>query len=444
MIKIKGILLFLFLLSWTSAQTVFLSDDFEDGNKDGWKANNDTQWVASSVSPISGVYSLKHHVSGVSGHSFIRHALTGMDVNTNVIRWRFNLKNGNFDPSTSNKFWAYLFVHDTTQVDGYALGVNLTGGSDSLSLWKLTNSVADGLILTTAFDWNANTLVGIEVTRDTSGVWEVKYDTNGGFDNLQIAGAAKNKDYTAANYFALSYYFKTTEAGMFWMDDVLIQTGDKVSANIAAYLQGPFAADTMRTTLLNDGYLPLSQPFLSSPWNYSGKEVVTAIPDSVVDWILVQLRTGTDSASTVATRAGFITKHGKIVDMDGLSPLSFAGFALGDYYVVIRHRNHLPVMTAAAQALTQSSVEYDFSTAANKAYGTDAMKDLGSGVFGFYTGDANGNKQIQNDDKNDHWNVQVGSAGYKGADFNLNGQVQNDDKNDYWNANVGRGTQVPF
>jgi hypothetical protein len=60
-----------------------------------------------------------------------------------------------------------------------------------------------------------------------------------------------------------------------------------------------------------------------------------------------------------------------------------------------------------------------------------------------YTGDANGNEQVQNDDKNVEWAAQVGAAGYRSADFNLNGQVQNDDKNVFWSANVGAGTQVP-
>jgi len=65
-------------------------------------------------------------------------------------------------------------------------------------------------------------------------------------------------------------------------------------------------------------------------------------------------------------------------------------------------------------------------------------------VFGLITGDANGNGQIQTDDNNDIWEVEVGSAGYKRSDYNLNGQVQTDDKNDFWNNNVGKGTQVPF
>ena len=71
------------------------------------------------------------------------------------------------------------------------------------------------------------------------------------------------------------------------------------------------------------------------------------------------------------------------------------------------------------------------------------MKEMEAGVWGLYTGDANGNGQIQTNDKNDYWRLEVGMSGYKDSDFNLDGQVQTSDKNDYWRSNVGRGTQVP-
>jgi hypothetical protein len=71
------------------------------------------------------------------------------------------------------------------------------------------------------------------------------------------------------------------------------------------------------------------------------------------------------------------------------------------------------------------------------------MANLGGGKYGMWAGDADGNGQIQNSDKNSYWQVQVGLSGYQSADFNLNGQVQNNDKNSYWSVNVGLGTQVP-
>ncbi len=192
----------------------------------------------------------------------------------------------------------------------------------------------------------------------------------------------------------------------------------------------------MTTNLNSGGYISLTSPYTEVP------RTATSIPSSVIDWILVQLRS--TPSEVVVSRSFFLKSDGNIVDTEGTTAeLTMQDVAEGDYYIVVRHRNHLAVMSATAQSLNSSSATlHDFTTGIDKYYGSDA-KQLASGVYGMYTGDANGNGQVQNDDKNDYWKLQVGTAGYKGADFNLNGQVQNDDKNDYWKNNVGRGTQVP-
>lgn len=441
--KKTGILILLFA-SFIFGQTVFLQDDFEDGNMDGWTPYSPNEWIVSSVGAINGSYSMRHNSQDTTNSAHVYISLNYLRVDTVNMSWRFNLKNGNFDPNTADKFWVYVMVHDTADVNGYAVGVNLSGETDSLTLWRLTNSAVDDTLITTAFDWGANDLVGIEVTRDSSGLWELKYDTDGNFDHLISAGAAFDDYYLQANYFAMSFYFRDEDSGGLWLDDVLVQSTNHVRSVAKAFLQGPFDTDSMQTTLSANGDLPSAQPFNGQPWNYDGGEILVGERPDIVDWILVQLRTGTDSSTTVATRAALLKKNGNIVDVDGSSPVSFAGISDGNYYVVLRHRNHLALMSAATISLSSESDLYDFSDGQAQAYGTNPMLELATGIFGMYTGDANGNGQIQNDDKNNFWKVQVGAAGYQSADFNLNGQVQNDDKNTYWKANVGLGTQVSF
>ena len=80
------------------------------------------------------------------------------------------------------------------------------------------------------------------------------------------------------------------------------------------------------------------------------------IPDpDIVDWVLIELRTGTASGTKVGTRAAFLKSDGTIVDIDGTSPVRFAGLTEGNYYVVVRHRNHLAIMSANAIPLSGSS-----------------------------------------------------------------------------------------
>ncbi|MGA3014070.1 MAG: hypothetical protein ABSD71_08545 [Bacteroidales bacterium] len=58
----------------------------------------------------------------------------------------------------------------------------------------------------------------------------------------------------------------------------------------------------------------------------------------------------------------------------------------GNYYVTIKNQNSLLTVTAAPLLINTTTVNYDFSTAAADAYGSNE-KSLGSGVYGIYTGD---------------------------------------------------------
>jgi hypothetical protein len=49
----------------------------------------------------------------------------------------------------------------------------------------------------------------------------------------------------------------------------------------------------------------------------------------------------------------------------------------GNYYIVIKHRNHLAVMSANAVSLNgTSSTLYDFTTGSDKFYGNGGAKQL--------------------------------------------------------------------
>jgi hypothetical protein len=204
-------------------------------------------------------------------------------------------------------------------------------------------------------------------------------------------------------------------------------------ANVKAYLQGPYSGSAMLTGLNTAGIIPPAQPYNVAPWSYAGTETVTSIPAGVVDWVLVELRTGTAAATKVATRAAFIKSNGAVVDLDGTSAVGFAGLPAGSYYIVLRHRNHLAVMSAAAVALTTTSAVYDFTTGTSKYYGADA-REVAAGVFGLWAGDvtANGNVKYSGS-SNDRSPIltRIGGGdltlsvnGYYPEDVNMNGQVK--------------------
>ncbi len=215
-----------------------------------------------------------------------------------------------------------------------------------------------------------------------------------------------------------------------------------VSCNARVLLQGPFAAGMMSTALRTAGSIPLTQPYNIAPWNYAGTESVSSIPADVVDWVLVQLRTGTAASSTTATRAAFVKRDGFIVDLDGLSPVGFPGVAEGLYYIVLRHRNHLAVMSANHFGLTPVNGLADFR-AAGMAYGLASMVEVTPGIYAMYAGDVTPEGAIVLSDELTVIRTNNLQAGYNKADVNMDDAVVLSDELTIVRANNLRGTNVP-
>lgn len=186
-------------------------------------------------------------------------------------------------------------------------------------------------------------------------------------------------------------------AGDFTGYDVAVPAACVIDAR--ALLQGPAigTSGTMNTALNAGSHLPLQQPYGTAPWNYAGSESLSLpLPPSMVDWVLLELR-ATPTGSAVARRAALLLSNGLITDLNASSAVSFPGVQAGNYYLVLRHRNHLAVMSAAPLAVSSSTPAYDFRTAASQAWGTEAMTGLSGGQapFALWAGDANADGRLK-------------------------------------------------
>ena len=113
---------------------------------------------------------------------------------------------------------------------------------------------------------------------------------------------------------------------------------NSVSINIKLFLEGPFNGTDMNATLEVDPNSPYSED----------PETLISIPiipgNEVVDWVLVQLRDKTDESIILQSQSAFVLEDGSVVELDGSSPVSFA-FPADSYYISVKHRNHLAVMS---------------------------------------------------------------------------------------------------
>ncbi len=210
------------------------------------------------------------------------------------------------------------------------------------------------------------------------------------------------------------------------------QTDVLVKAKV--FLEGSYqAGGSMSTTLRENNYIPTTSP-------YSDSRSVESVPAGVVDWVLIELRSTPDGVA-VSSRSFFLKSNGLIVETDGMTAdLVMPNVTTGNYYIVVRHRNHLAVISDETHSLSSSSATlYDFSTGMDK-YGGGNAALLETGVYGMYSGDTNGSGIVTNSDK-DSIISNLNSAGYYNADANVSGIVTNSDK-DKIIQNLNKATAV--
>jgi hypothetical protein len=198
------------------------------------------------------------------------------------------------------------------------------------------------------------------------------------------------------------------------------------------FLEGPYntSTDEMTTSLNSFGYIQTESP-------YSEDLRTATVPSNVTDWVLVQLRS-TANGTAVASRSAFLHKDGRIVADDGTTNRVDLTASAGNYYIVVKHRNHLAVMSSAAVTFSGSPsvTTYDFTTGSDKYYGTDGAKELEPGVWGMWAGDVNGDGILKYSDiDNDRLEILIRlgyiqtstTTGYYNEDINMDGEVRYSD-----------------
>ncbi|MBK9256229.1 MAG: Ig-like domain-containing protein [Saprospiraceae bacterium] len=263
--------------------------------------------------------------------------------------------------------------------------------------------------------------------------------------------------------------------------------------NIRVYLEGallnngnqkapdnrPLMRDNLRMSpFTGQNYIPIQDPYsyattfvdVRSKYKHYGagllsKNRIISDPatvfgvsgqNAIVDWVFVELRSKSDNRDVIATRSGLLQRDGDIVDLDGVSPLAFSGVAADSFYVVVRHRNHLGVMSD--KVLVRNTVDltipqtqlYTIGTSLNNGYdytGLSMNNQVKSGYRALWAGDFDGDGRLKFINPNDDQNIlffdvlvypnnSLNSAnynfghGYLQGDFDLNSKVKYDNPDD--------------
>ncbi len=242
---------------------------------------------------------------------------------------------------------------------------------------------------------------------------------------------------------ALSGYFVGNGEGYALFDNVMTSiTGTGAVLHAKAWLAGPYdaAQGLMRDDLRAGGYLPASDPYPLDPipGTLSPGALAASGPNAIVDWVRVELRHTVPGVGWQIIVNALLQRDGDIVALDGASPLSVPVKA-GNYQLVVRHRNHLPIMTEQAVSISSASPGVDLRSTATVLHTLPAPSaDLPAKVLGgqqlMWPGNTELDSHImytgQGNDRDPILGTVGGSVptntvlGYHNTDVNLDGVVK--------------------
>lgn len=155
------------------------------------------------------------------------------------------------------------------------------------------------------------------------------------------------------------------------------------------------ATQLMRDDLRSMGLIPLQEPYSDLGFEQAGnggsENMLAHVLENtgnnaIVDWVLVELRDANEPRTILETKSALLQRDGDVVNTTGDGPLRFE-LQTDEYFVSVRHRGHLGVMTMAPIQLSSLPKPLDFSSGSLHIHGTNARMDI-PGIKVLWPGDA--------------------------------------------------------
>lgn len=163
--------------------------------------------------------------------------------------------------------------------------------------------------------------------------------------------------------------------------------------------------------------------------------------NNIMDLVEVVLKNKNDPNLTEASQPALLQRDGDVVGLDGREKIQFSVNA-DDYYIEIRHRNHLSIMTATPFYIAgTNAVSVNFKSGQTPTYGTDAQVLLADGTYALRHGDTNSDGVIDANDRNNTW-IHRNQTGFLLQDVNMDGVIDSADRNITW-GNRNKFSTVP-
>ena len=223
-----------------------------------------------------------------------------------------------------------------------------------------------------------------------------------------------------------------------------------IKMNVDVLLQGALINSPdpalMTDNLRIKNLIPNTSPYSTLPgFSHTENEILDTdllLPTNgaaVVDWVLLEIRSSIDSTVIIESQSVLVRRDGRCMDKNGNLTIEFPNLPYNDYYVAIRHRNHLGIMTALPMVFNANTKILDFKSPSMAVFGEHARAQHLTGEMTLWGGNAINNGTIifqgNNNDVNESFFDVISYSGntdfianflldgYYTTDLNMDGQV---------------------
>lgn len=253
------------------------SDDFSDGNLDGWQGS-----TADFI--VNANQQMQLNAPSGSTSSWINTPVAFSD--SMVWEMYFKLE---FAPSTSNQLKIYLGLtsDDLATASGYFLEIGASGDQDALDLRYLDQGVPQTIGSSTpALVASEPVELRVRITKRSNGVWEC-YKLGGAVPELLFTASHDLLQVSSLTTFGFNCKYTDTRRDKFYFDDINIQP---VVADVTAPLCTGITvldANSVRldfNELLNESSTLLPANYLLTPGNTSPDNITSGQQDITLRW----------------------------------------------------------------------------------------------------------------------------------------------------------------
>jgi hypothetical protein len=111
-----------------------------------------------------------------------------------------------------------------------------------------------------------------------------------------------------------------------------------ISLSLKLFLEGSYNVLQKDMNVHIDNVIPLSSPYSID------ERSIELLPDNIVDWILIEFCEEIETGP-ILSKSVLLRNDGFVVNDGGISENLTINIQPGEYHILVKHRNHLPIMS---------------------------------------------------------------------------------------------------